>query len=510
MATPYLGEIRWYAGKTIPDGWLPCDGRSLPVDGNELLSLFLDFAYGGSGDHFAIPDLRGRVPVSTGQGIALAQVGGKESVALALDEMPVHTHLLAGNKSDGDRAQPADSVWARSEALGFSRDTPDVTMASGALASVGAGMPHDNMMPFLALTPIIATQGLLPIEEAIEADIYAGEVRIMAFSQVPSGWVPCDDTTYEHDTHPFLDLLIGTIFGGSASQLAVPDLRGRVAINADGGHNVGLAGGEGAHALDAAEIPAHTHAALAASAAGDDPSPKDRTWGVQTSGLAYAAAPDVALHAGAVATAGGSKAHENRPPFLGLPHLLASTGVIPTGDGQAPALEPLLGEVRMFALPFVPDGWADCNGQEIGGEQGELLKLVLGDTYGHSATGGVVLPDLSGRIAVGAGDEAGPGLTARHLGDKGGAAVVTLQAEHLPAHTHQVRARESAGGEASPEGGVFGASQARALSTGYSPATPVVPMSAAAVGAVGDGQAHNNMAPFLTLRFCISLFGQVG
>jgi microcystin-dependent protein len=71
-----------------------------------------------------------------------------------------------------------------------------------------------------------------------------------------------------------------------------------------------------------------------------------------------------------------------------------------------------------------------------------------------------------------------------------------------------VRAKESAGGDASPEGSVFAASEARALSTGYSPATPAVPMSANAVGPAGQGQAHDNMAPYLTLRFCISLFGR--
>jgi microcystin-dependent protein len=224
---------------------------------------------------------------------------------------------------------------------------------------------------------------------------------------------------------------------------------------------------------------------------------------VQTSGLGYAAAPDTALRADAVTPAGGTKAHENRPPFLGLPHLIATSGFLPL-EGE-PMPDPFLGEVRMFALGFVPDGWAECNGQEIDGDQGALLHIILGDTYGQGANGGVVVPDLSGRVALGAGG--GAALTQRHLGDKGGAEVVTLQSDNLPAHSHQVRARESAGGEASPEGNAFGASQARALSTGYSPAAAVVPMSADAVSPSGEGQPHNNMAPYLTLRFCISLFG---
>jgi microcystin-dependent protein len=507
MPTPYLGEIRWYAGKTIPAGWLPCDGRLLPIDGNELLHLLLEFKYGGSGNQFAIPDLRGRVPVGTGQGIALAQVGGQESVALVLDELPAHTHALAGNKGDGDRSQPADAVWARSEALAFSKEAADATMAGGALASAGTGAPHENMMPFLALTPIIATAGLLPGDDAVDADIYVGEVRMMAFPQVPTNWIPCDDTTYAKGTYDLLDILLGTTFGGSTNQLAVPDLRGRVALHLGGARALGNVGGEAAHALSTGELAAHTHGALAAPVAGDDPSPKGRTWGVQSSGLGYAAAPDVALHPDVLMPAGGAKAHENRPPFLALSHLLSSSGVVPASEDQDPLPDPFLGEVRMFALPFVPDGWAECNGQEIGGDQGQLLGLLFGDTYGHGASGGVVLPDLSGRVVLGAGDQPGSGLSARPLGGKGGAEVVTLQAEHLPAHTHQVRAREHTGGQGSPEGGLFGASQARALSAGYSSAPPAVPMSPAAVGAAGEGQAHNNMAPYLTLRFCISLFG---
>jgi microcystin-dependent protein len=506
MPSPYIGEIRWYTGSEIPLGWLPCDGRLLPVQGNEDLHTFLEFTFGGSGDHFAIPDLRARVPVCTGQGIALAQVGGQESVALASAEMPSHKHLLAGNKGDGDRAQPDGAVWARSEALAFSKDPTDTTMAASALGSAGSGTPHDNMMPFLALTPIIATFGMFPGDEGPDADIYIGEVRMMAHALVPKNWIPCDDTTYSPERFEVLAFFLGTTFGGSASQFAPPDLRGRMALHLGVGHDLGHAGGEAAHALTTAELPSHTHTALAATTAGDEPSPKARTWGVQSTGLAYAAAPDAPLHDGALTAAGGTKAHENRPPFLGLPHVLATSGFPAANDERSP-IDPFFGEVRMFALPFVPDGWAECNGQEIDGEQGEGLKSFLGDTFGHGARGGVVLPDLSGRVVLGAGDQAGAGLTARRLGDKGGAEAVTLQTAHLPAHTHQIQARESTGGEPSPEGAVFGASQARALSTGYSAATPEVAMSAEAVGAAGESQAHNNMAPYLTLRFGISLFG---
>jgi microcystin-dependent protein len=510
MPTPYRGEIRWFAGSVLPERWLPCHGQLVPVDEYGGLHEVIGYDFGGAGGEFRLPDLRGRVPVGVGNGIAFKQVGGLEKVALSPDQMPVHLHQLAASKQDGDRADPAGNVWARSEALGYSADPSDAAMHPQSLGSAGAGAPHENMMPFLALTPMISADGLGPFDEAIDADIYIGEIRLMAFSQPggpvpPVGWVDCNDTTYPHGTFSALDDLLLTTYGGDDQNLAVPDLRGRVAIHLDGGRMQGNRGGEAEHQLTPAELAPHTHPALAAPIAGDHPSPKLRSWGLQTTGRGYAAAPDALLRGDSVLPAGGTTAHENRPPYLGLHHRIATSGFTPMPSGQDPAPDPFVGEVRIFAIPFAPEGWADCDGRAIPEDQADVLRQVIGSTYGSSA-GGVVVPDLSGRAPLGTGPDA-PGLTPRNLGETGGAELVPLLPPHLPAHTHEVRVRELSGGDPSPEGHLFGASQARALSTGYAVAPPIVPLAPAAVSFAGEGQPHNNMPPYLTLRFCIAYRG---
>jgi microcystin-dependent protein len=166
---------------------------------------------------------------------------------------------------------------------------------------------------------------------------------------------------------------------------------------------------------------------------------------------------------------------------------------------------PFVGEIRAFAFEFAPSGWAKCDGQLIPMAQNMALFAVIGTTFGSSGNQ-FRLPDLRGRAALQPG--AGPGLTARALGETGGAATVTLEAAQMPAHTHEVRARGDAGGAATPQGNVFGAAQARALSAGYSGAAPSVAMSPAAVESTGEGQAHNNMPPYLPLNYCIALDGE--
>jgi microcystin-dependent protein len=505
MAMPYRGEIRWFAGEKVPDGWLLCDGQLVSTVDYDGLYGVIGNAFGGDTSRFALPDLRGRVAVGTGSDVSFAEVGGLEKVALSADEMPAHTHALAGSAADGDRADPAGSVWARSEALGFSGDPANASMNPGSLGNAGAGAAHENMMPFLALNPCISFTGLAPADENLEPDYYIGEIRTMAFPQVPaSGWMATNAERLAAGFGPLEDL-IGIRYGGTRGvDFALPDLQDRVAIHGSG-VLLGNTGGKARHQLSLAELPIHSHTASAAAVPGDDPSPENRAWGVQTAGRAYGAAPDRSLRADVVAPAGGVMPHENRPPFLGLNHCIASQGVYPLPKNPDPIPEPYLGEVRAFAFPFAPFGWAMCDGSMMSrDEAGELLG-VLKDNFGGDGVNTCALPNLTGRVPLGAGRA--PDLTARDVGDSGGAALVTLEAQHLPSHTHAVRVRAASGGASSPEGNTFGEAQARAFSAGYSSAAPTVAMSAAAVGPAGDGQAHENMAPYLTVTFCIALIG---
>lgn len=176
MADCYLGEIRTYAGTTPPKGWLPCDGRSLPVESNKALFSLLGARFGGNGtDTFCLPDLRGRTPLGLdwqSHTNSVGTQGGQESVALTVREMPAHTHNLMATTSPGttggvpnaifsavasNGATPAQNVYAE-DSIGGQR----VSMEPASVVNTGSSAPHPNMQPYLVVNFMIATQGLYP------------------------------------------------------------------------------------------------------------------------------------------------------------------------------------------------------------------------------------------------------------------------------------------------------------------------------------------------------------
>jgi microcystin-dependent protein len=168
MSNPYVGEIRLFAGNFAPQGWNFCDGSLLAISQNTALFALLGTTYGGNGQTtFALPDLRGRVPVHQGTGGGLTgvmgQSGGTETVTLAATRLPGHTHALNAVDAAGDQTDPAGHVWAQSDALIYANSS-DGTMNPGSLASTGAASPqaHDNMMPFLCVNFIISLFGVFP------------------------------------------------------------------------------------------------------------------------------------------------------------------------------------------------------------------------------------------------------------------------------------------------------------------------------------------------------------
>ena len=166
---PYLGEIRIFAGNFAPRGWALCNGQILSIAQNTALFSLLGTMYGGNGQTtFALPDLRGRVPLHFGQGPGLTprtegEVSGSATVTLTTGEMPSHNHGANGNQAPGNSPSPAGRYWAMSSR----RDTPyasstNVPMQPQALDITGNGQPHDNMQPYLTLNFIIALQGIYP------------------------------------------------------------------------------------------------------------------------------------------------------------------------------------------------------------------------------------------------------------------------------------------------------------------------------------------------------------
>jgi microcystin-dependent protein len=170
----YLAEIRLFAGMYEPRGWMFCDGRLLSIAQNLALFSLLGTTYGGDGvNTFALPDLRGRVPVGAGAGPgltprALGETGGSEQHALNTAEIPAHTHtILANNTATPENsASPTNAVYAVSDggdaAPVYATATPDTTLAARAMTPTGDNQPHPNMQPALGLNYIICVCGTYP------------------------------------------------------------------------------------------------------------------------------------------------------------------------------------------------------------------------------------------------------------------------------------------------------------------------------------------------------------
>ncbi|MGA8153990.1 MAG: tail fiber protein [Terriglobales bacterium] len=165
---PYIGEIRYVAFNFAPQGWGLCDGQILPINQNQALFSLIGTTYGGDGVRtFALPDMRGRVPVATGQGTNLSnrvigQLGGQETVALTVDQMPRHRHSLHASSAGANSLAPAGSVLADSTQAIYNTQSPDATLKPGSVGKTGGGAPHENMPPFLAMTCVIALEGIFP------------------------------------------------------------------------------------------------------------------------------------------------------------------------------------------------------------------------------------------------------------------------------------------------------------------------------------------------------------
>jgi microcystin-dependent protein len=165
MAQPYVGEIRIFAGNFAPAGWMFCEGQLLPISENETLFQLLGTTYGGNGQsNFALPDLRGRLPMHQGNGNILAESGGVESVTLTNAQMPTHTHTAIASSNPGTAANPGGNLVSSSPSINFFIEgtEPDTNFLPQAIAPVGGSQPHTNFQPYLCMNYIISLFGLFP------------------------------------------------------------------------------------------------------------------------------------------------------------------------------------------------------------------------------------------------------------------------------------------------------------------------------------------------------------
>lgn len=172
-------------------------------------------------------------------------------------------------------------------------------------------------------------------------------------------------------------------------------------------------------------------------------------------------------------------------------------------------MDAYLGEVRIFCGTFAPNGWADCNGQLLPISQYTALYAVIGNLYGGSSPTTFALPNLNGRAPIHQGE--GPGLTPRSVGELGGAAAVSLTTSQMPFHTHVAQALDNQGSRVDPTGSVWAKTPKagrQGLDTPEFASTLDAPMHPMALAPAGGGQPHNNMQPYLPVRFIICLDGE--
>jgi microcystin-dependent protein len=165
--SPFVGEIMAVPYNFEPQGWAFCSGQILSIQQNTALFSLLGTTYGGNGTtNFALPDLRGRTPVSSGSGpglsaYSLGETGGEEQVTLTVSQIPAHSHVPSGTGAAGTTASPAGEVWAAQTRVDVYSSTGNAAMGP-VLAMAGGNQPHENRSPYLVLNYIIALEGIFP------------------------------------------------------------------------------------------------------------------------------------------------------------------------------------------------------------------------------------------------------------------------------------------------------------------------------------------------------------
>ncbi|MBS1492555.1 MAG: phage tail protein [Bacteroidetes bacterium] len=168
-SSPYLGQITIFAFNFAPHNWAQCNGQIFSIFSYGALFSLLGNYYGGNGTStFALPDLRGRVPLSQGQGLGLSnylmgEAAGSEGVTLIESELPAHNHSIGVNTGIGSSPNPSGKyIAANAEGINSFNASAGSSLNSGIISSTGTGNSHNNIQPILVLNFCIAMQGIFP------------------------------------------------------------------------------------------------------------------------------------------------------------------------------------------------------------------------------------------------------------------------------------------------------------------------------------------------------------
>jgi microcystin-dependent protein len=164
MSEPFYAEVRMMSFNFPPKGWALCNGQKLPVDQNQALFSLLGSTYGFDGHNFALPDLRGRVPIHRGSGFVMGQAGGEPAHVLTAVEMPQHIHPFNASLAPASSNTPAADLGlaASTGSPLYSAPADLVPMNAQAVLAAGGSQPHNNMQPCLTVSFCIALQGIFP------------------------------------------------------------------------------------------------------------------------------------------------------------------------------------------------------------------------------------------------------------------------------------------------------------------------------------------------------------
>jgi microcystin-dependent protein len=166
MSQPFIGEIKMGGWNFAPQSFAFCNGALLPISQNSALFALIGTTYGGDGQNtFALPDLRGRVPIHQGTGPGLSprvmgQPGGSETVVVTTGQLPSHTHAAQGNGRTSV-PDPTNNFWGLTDLNRYAA-TANTPMNASSLQNTGGNQPHDNMLPYLGITFVIALFGIFP------------------------------------------------------------------------------------------------------------------------------------------------------------------------------------------------------------------------------------------------------------------------------------------------------------------------------------------------------------
>ena len=165
---PYVGEIRMWAGNFPPNGWLFCNGQTLPISENEVLFQLIGTTYGGDGEEtFNLPNLQSRVPIHMGTGpdgttYQIGEMAGTEQETLTTNQIPAHTHPWLASSANANNVDPVGNVPAIAQGDFYTTNFTASPMNAQSITPAGGSQPHENTQPFLCISFIIALFGIFP------------------------------------------------------------------------------------------------------------------------------------------------------------------------------------------------------------------------------------------------------------------------------------------------------------------------------------------------------------